>query len=54
MPKDPEDVAGSDVWARLTEDEQKERKLQYTKAKLAVANATALQRKQDEKDFHPM
>lgn len=54
IPANPEDVAGPDVWARLTDAERKARTAEFTASKNAVVTAATNQKKEDAKKFHSL
>jgi hypothetical protein len=52
VPAAAEDVAGPEVWERLTEDEKKARKATFDKDVKAIKDAAVAQGKSDTADFH--
>jgi hypothetical protein len=52
VPAAAEDVAGPEVWERLTEDEKKARKATFDKDVKAIKDAAIAQQKNDTADFH--
>ena len=51
---DPEDVAGPEVWARLTDAERKARTKEFNDSKLAITTAATNRKKEDAQKFHPL
>lgn len=52
VPAAPEEVAGPEVWERLTDDERKARKTAYDKELKLIKDAETAQKKTDTAEFH--